>query len=74
MRLKRFKKAILKVDHNTCGAHRMAAGFIESLRPEYTSALEKLKKCVESETSRRRKISYKSSRAAKRENVNNSDE
>ncbi|KAF9623715.1 hypothetical protein IFM89_004095 [Coptis chinensis] len=73
--VKRFKKLLQKADHNTCSVYRMAAGSIESLRPEYTSALEKLKKCVESETSRRRKISYKSSRAAKRENViGNSDE
>ncbi|KAF9609408.1 hypothetical protein IFM89_015749 [Coptis chinensis] len=67
--VKRFKKLLQKADHNTCSVYPIAADSIESLRPEYTSALEKLKKCVESETSRRRKISYKSSRAAKRKNI-----
>ncbi|KAK3030011.1 hypothetical protein RJ639_038110 [Escallonia herrerae] len=54
--VKRFKKLLQKADNNSCLVHSVPSESIESLRPIYTTALERLKECIESETYRKRKI------------------
>ncbi|KAK2987045.1 hypothetical protein RJ640_004771 [Escallonia rubra] len=63
--VKRFKKLLQKADNNSCHVHSVPSESIESLRPIYTTALEKLKGSVESETYRKRKINVKSSTQGK---------
>ncbi|KAK3430709.1 hypothetical protein EUGRSUZ_E02430 [Eucalyptus grandis] len=57
--VKRFKKMLQKADNNSCPVYSLPASSVESLRSSYTSALEKLKEAVESETSRKRKLGSK---------------
>lgn len=57
--VKRFKKLLLKADNNSCPLYPIPSESIESLRSVYTSALEKLKETVESETHRKRKHNSK---------------
>ncbi|KAK9268133.1 hypothetical protein L1049_010573 [Liquidambar formosana] len=64
-KVKRFKKLLQKADQNSCPVHSVPLDSIEPLRPVYISALEKLKETVESETSRKRKINFKSARGGK---------
>ncbi|XP_031097808.1 DEAD-box ATP-dependent RNA helicase 1 [Ipomoea triloba] len=64
--VKKFKKMLQKVDNNSCTAHPIESQAVESLRPIYTSALEKLKESVESEKFKKRRTSLKLSNASKR--------
>ncbi|XP_010056920.2 DEAD-box ATP-dependent RNA helicase 1 isoform X1 [Eucalyptus grandis] len=57
--VKRFKKMLQKADNNSCPVYSLPASSVESFRSSYTSALEKLKEAVESETSRKRKLGSK---------------
>ncbi|XP_030476265.2 DEAD-box ATP-dependent RNA helicase 1 [Syzygium oleosum] len=57
--VKRFKKMLQKADNNSCPVYSLPASSVESFRSLYTSALEKLKQAVESETSRKRKLGSK---------------
>ncbi|KAI6705927.1 hypothetical protein NL676_008889 [Syzygium grande] len=59
--VKRFKKMLQKADNNSCPVYSLPASSVESFRSLYTSALEKLKEAVESETSRKRKLGSKAS-------------
>ncbi|XP_059623683.1 DEAD-box ATP-dependent RNA helicase 1 isoform X2 [Cornus florida] len=68
--VKRFEKLLRKADNNSCPVHSVPSDSIEPLRPVYTSALKKLKECVESET-RKRKISVKSSSMVRVKKLNN---
>ncbi|KAA8519443.1 hypothetical protein F0562_013682 [Nyssa sinensis] len=68
----RFKKLLKKADNNSCPIHSVPSDSVESLRVTYTSALEKLKESVESETYRKRKINSKSSSMGKGKELNNS--
>uniref|UniRef100_A0A2P2KIR0 ATP-dependent RNA helicase n=1 Tax=Rhizophora mucronata TaxID=61149 RepID=A0A2P2KIR0_RHIMU len=61
----RFKKLLQKTNNHFCPLYSVPSASIESLRAIYVSALEKLKETVKSETSRSRKIHFKSSRAGK---------
>ncbi|KAF8391026.1 hypothetical protein HHK36_023326 [Tetracentron sinense] len=72
--VKRFKKLLEKADNNSCLVHSIPVDSIESLRPLYASALEKLKESVESEISRRHKVNFKSLRASKGKEMNNTKE
>lgn len=54
--VKRFKKLLQKADYNSCPLYHIPAQSVESLRSIYTSALEKLKECVESEVYRKRNV------------------
>ncbi|KAM7528305.1 hypothetical protein LguiB_031715 [Lonicera macranthoides] len=64
--VKRFKKLLQKADNNDFTLHDIPSDSIESLRSVYSSALEKLKESIESETHKKRKINFKSSRLGKR--------
>lgn len=63
---KRFKQLLQKADSDSCPVHSVASNSIEALHSVYVSALEKLKETVVSETTRKRKINFKSSGADKR--------
>ncbi|KAG8637462.1 DEAD-box ATP-dependent RNA helicase 1 isoform X1 [Manihot esculenta] len=63
--IKRFKKLLQKVDNNSCPVYTVPSSSVESLHSIYVSALEKLKETVESETSRKHKIRFKSSRTGR---------
>ncbi|XP_057949469.1 DEAD-box ATP-dependent RNA helicase 1 isoform X2 [Malania oleifera] len=63
--VKRFKKLLQKADNDSCTVHPVPSNLLESLRATYSSALEKLKGAVESEASRKRKISFKSSKVGR---------
>ncbi|XP_043694001.1 DEAD-box ATP-dependent RNA helicase 1 isoform X1 [Telopea speciosissima] len=69
--VKRFKKLLQKADNNPCIVYSLPSDSIESLRPLYTSALEKLKESVESETVKRRTVSFKSPKAGTGSEVSN---
>ncbi|XP_058189820.1 DEAD-box ATP-dependent RNA helicase 1-like, partial [Rhododendron vialii] len=70
--VKRFKKMLQKADNNSCLVYSVPSDSIELLQSAYTSALEKLKESVESESYKKRKIKLKSSRMVKRKELNNS--
>lgn len=70
LQVKRFKRILKKADQNSCPVHSIPSESIESLRPLYTSALEKLKESVELDMARKRKISFPSSRLGKRKEMN----
>uniref|UniRef100_A0A5B7BPJ3 ATP-dependent RNA helicase n=1 Tax=Davidia involucrata TaxID=16924 RepID=A0A5B7BPJ3_DAVIN len=72
--VKRFKKLLQKADNNSCLVHSVPSDSIESLRVTYSSALEKLKESVESETYKKRKINSKSSSMGKGKKFRNSKE
>lgn len=72
--IKRFKKLLQKADIQSCPDYSIPSDSIESLRIIYTSALEKLKETVEVETSRKRKIGFKSSKAGKESETNHAKE
>ncbi|CAN4118648.1 unnamed protein product [Withania somnifera] len=59
--IKRFKKMLQKADCDSCPTFSVSPEVIESLRPVYTSALEKLRESVESEKFKKSKIRLKSS-------------
>ncbi|KAL7212508.1 hypothetical protein ACSBR2_015240 [Camellia fascicularis] len=59
--VKRFKKLLQKADNNSCPVYSVPSDSIESFRSTYTSALEKLKESVKSETYRKHKFKFKSS-------------
>ncbi|KAH7567956.1 hypothetical protein JRO89_XS07G0197700 [Xanthoceras sorbifolium] len=67
---KRFKKLLKKADNNSCPVHPLPSNLIESHRPVYLFALEKLKETVESEASWKRKIGFKYSRMGKGKGIN----
>ncbi|KAJ0980730.1 hypothetical protein J5N97_008985 [Dioscorea zingiberensis] len=48
--VKRFKKILQKANNNSCSVHPLAADSVEHLRPMYSSALDKLKEVIDSET------------------------
>jgi len=70
--VKRFKKMLQKAENNSCLVYSVPSDSIELLRSAYTSALEKLKESVESESYKKRKIKFKSSRMVKPKELNNS--
>ncbi|KAG6642111.1 hypothetical protein I3843_09G115900 [Carya illinoinensis] len=72
--VRRLKKMLQKADNKCCPAYSIPSSSIESLHVIYTSALEKLKETVELETSRKRKIGFKSSRERKGNKTNHSKE
>ncbi|XP_062162855.1 DEAD-box ATP-dependent RNA helicase 1 [Alnus glutinosa] len=72
--VRRFKKLLQKADNISCPVYSIPSSSVESLRSIYTSALEKLKERVGLETSRKRKIGFKSSRARKGNGRNHSKE
>lgn len=63
--VKRFKKLLQKADNDSCPVHSIPSSLIESLRPVYKSALDKLKETVESEAHRKHTIGFKLSRMGK---------
>ncbi|GAY51212.1 hypothetical protein CUMW_132560 [Citrus unshiu] len=63
--VKRFKKLLQKADNDSCPIHSIPSSLIESLRPVYKSALDKLKETVESEAHRKHTIGFKLSRMGK---------
>ncbi|RAL39307.1 hypothetical protein DM860_002840 [Cuscuta australis] len=65
--VKRFNKILQKADNDSCPSHPIESQAIESLRPVYTSALEKLKESVESEKYKKRRPSSKPSKTSKRD-------
>ncbi|CAL9102767.1 unnamed protein product [Musa textilis] len=67
--VKRFNKLLEKADNNSCIFHSLPTDSVESLRPLYSSALEKLKEHEQSRTARKSRISFKSVRASKRKIV-----
>ncbi|XP_077221134.1 RNA helicase 1 isoform X2 [Tasmannia lanceolata] len=69
--VKRFKKLLQKADNNTCSIYPLPPDSVKCLHPIYSSALEKLKECVQSEVSRRHSISFKLMRAkGKKSSIN----
>nr|XP_010920814.1 DEAD-box ATP-dependent RNA helicase 1 isoform X1 [Elaeis guineensis] len=68
--IKRFSKMLRKINNNSCNLHSLPDDSIEELRPIYSSALEKLKEYVESETARKSGISSKSVRSRDRKKGN----
>lgn len=63
--VKRFKNLLQKADNDSCPVYSVDSSSIESLQSTYVSALEKLKETVESETSWRRRIGFRSSKVRK---------
>ncbi|KAM6575634.1 hypothetical protein CsatA_023961 [Cannabis sativa] len=70
--VKHFKKLLQKADDNSCPVYEMPSSSVESMHSIYTSALEKLKETVETEASQKRKVGFKSSRAAVKTNETHS--
>nr|GEW64815.1 DEAD-box ATP-dependent RNA helicase 1 [Tanacetum cinerariifolium] len=64
--VKQFKKLLKKADIDSCPVHTVPLDSVESLRSTYDDALEKLKESVEIETSKKRKMGFKSSSKTKR--------
>ncbi|THU52128.1 hypothetical protein C4D60_Mb10t00740 [Musa balbisiana] len=64
--VKRFNKLLEKADNNSCIFHSLPTDSVESLRPLYSSALEKLKEHEQSWTARKSRISFRSVRASSR--------
>lgn len=63
--VKRFKKLLQKAENNSCSDYTVPSGSVESFKSQYTTAVEKLKETVESETQRKRKKKFRPSRVIK---------
>ncbi|KAG0447718.1 hypothetical protein HPP92_028188 [Vanilla planifolia] len=61
--VKRFNKILRKAGDVACNVHPIPSSSLESLRPAYSSALEKLKECIEKKGRR-----YASGAASKKRN------
>lgn len=57
----RFQKLLQKAGIDSCPVHTIPSDSVEPLHSMYTSALEKLKESVESETYKKRRLNFKSS-------------